>query len=60
MNRSTELEQAAALERRVGLQDVEDLRRDRQLETLFKLVMLGFFIAGIIGLLTGQPVEGIG
>lgn len=60
MNRFTDPAEHAAYERRVRLQDVEDLRKDRRLEALFKIVMLGFFIAGIIGLLSGHPVEGIG
>lgn len=60
MNRFTDQDQHAQYERRVRLQDAEDLRRDRRLEALFRLVMLGFFIAGVVGLLTGQPIEGIG
>lgn len=60
MNRYIDQETAESLERRVRAQDIASTRRDRRLETHFKLVCLGFIVAGIASLLLSAPIPDIG
>jgi hypothetical protein len=60
MNRYTDHEAAESLERRLRAADIASIRRDRRLDTHFKMVCLGFVVAGIAGLLLSAPILDIG
>jgi hypothetical protein len=60
VNRFIDPEAAESLERRLRAADIASIRRDRRLDTHFKLVCLGFLAAGVAGLLLSAPISDIG
>lgn len=44
----------------VAAQEADDARADRRLNILFYVVMVGFLVAGVIGLVSNPTVGGIG